>query len=105
MAFWLAPLTATMSTPRKTDLHLRARTPTYVSREVGAAELCISPQTWDRMVDRKELPLATIVSGMPRGKWETVEAWLSGKRDCATMPEDPYLAMLANGKKQKYRNG
>jgi hypothetical protein len=94
-----------MSTARKTDLHLPARTPTYVSREVGAAELCISPQTWDRMVDRKELPPATIVSGMPRWKWETVEAWLSGKRDYATMPEDPYLATLANGKTQKHRNG
>jgi hypothetical protein len=56
-----------MST-RKADLHLPARTPTFVSREVGAAELCISPDTWDRMVDRKELPPAVIVSGMPRWK-------------------------------------
>ena len=93
-----------MSTTRKTDLHLPARTPTYVSREVGAAELCIAPNTWDRMVDRKELPPATIVSGMPRWKWETVEAWLSGKRDCGTMTEDPHLAALANGKTQKRRN-
>jgi hypothetical protein len=33
-----------------------------------AAELCISPDTWDRMVDRKELPPAVVVSGMPRWK-------------------------------------
>jgi hypothetical protein len=92
-----------MST-RKTDLRLPARTPTYVSRGVAAAELCIAPQTWHRMVDRKELPPPTIVSGMPRWKWETVEAWLSGKRDCATMPENPYLAALTNGKTQKRRN-
>jgi predicted DNA-binding transcriptional regulator AlpA len=66
--------------------------------------LCISPDTWDRMVDRKELPPAVIVSGMPRWKWEAVEAWLSGKRDCVKMPENPYLAALANGKTQKHRN-
>ena len=92
-----------MST-RKADLHLPARTPTFVSREVGAAELCISHDTWDRMVDRRELPPPVIVSGMPRWKWEAVEAWLSGKRDCATMPENPYLAALANGKTQKHGN-
>jgi len=92
-----------MST-RKADLHLPARTPTFVSREVGAAELCISPDMWDRMVDRKELPSPTIVSGMPRWKWESVEAWLSGKRDYATVPENPLLAALTNGKTQKRRN-
>jgi hypothetical protein len=92
-----------MST-RKADLHLPARTPTFVSREVGAAELCISPDTWDRMVDRKELPSPTIVSGMPRWKRESVEAWLSGKRDYATVPENPLLAALTNGKTQKRRN-
>jgi hypothetical protein len=74
-----------MST-RKADLLLPARTPAFVSREVGAAELCISPDTWDRMVDRKELPPAVVVSGMPRWKWEAVEAWLSGKHDYATVP-------------------
>jgi hypothetical protein len=74
------------------------------SREVGAPELCIAPHTWDRMVDRKELPPPTIVSGMPRWKWETVEAWLSGKRDHATMPENPYLTALTNGKTQKRRS-
>jgi hypothetical protein len=92
-----------MST-RKADLRLPARTPTFVSREVGAAELCISPDTWDRMVDRKELPSPTIVSGMPRWKWESVEAWLSGKRGYATVPENPLLAALTNGKTQKRRN-
>ena len=92
-----------MST-RKADLHLPTRTPTFVSREVGAAELCISPDTWDRMVDRKELPLPVIVSGMPRWKWEVVEAWLSGKQDYAKVPENPLLAALTNGKTQKRRN-
>ena len=92
-----------MST-RKADLLLPARTPAFVSREVGAAELCISPDTWDRMVDRQELPPAAIVSGMPRWKWEAVEAWLSGKQDYAKVPENPLLAALTNGKTQKRRN-
>ncbi len=89
-----------MST-RKSDLSLPSRTPTYVSREVGAAELCISPDTWDRMVTRKELPPPVTVSGMPRWKWESVEAWLSGRRDYATMPTDPYLEALKHGSKEK----
>ena len=92
-----------MST-RKPDLLLAARTPAFVLREVGAAKLCISPDTWDRMVDRKELPPAAIVSGMPRWKWEAVEAWLSGKQDYAKVPENPLLAALTNGKTQKRRN-
>jgi hypothetical protein len=56
------------------------------------------------MVDRKELPPATIVSGMPRWKWEAVEAWLSGNRNYATVPENPYLAALTNDKTQKRRS-
>jgi hypothetical protein len=45
-------------TVRKASLPLPQRTPAYVSREVGAAELCISPETWDRMVAAGELPKA-----------------------------------------------
>ena len=51
------------------------------------------------MVDRKELPPAVIVSGMPRWKWEAVEAWLSGKQDYAKVPENPLLAALTNDAK------
>lgn len=81
-------------TSRKSDLPLPARTPTYVSREVGAAELCISPETWDAMVARGELPVADYKIGgvMPRWKWEGVEAWLSDKNDRSSIARDPYVA-------------
>jgi hypothetical protein len=80
-------------TSRKSDLPLPARTPTYVSREVGAAELCISPETWDAMVARGELPGPDHKIGgvMPRWKWDRVEAWLSNKKDGSIIARDPYV--------------
>jgi hypothetical protein len=67
-------------TNRKSALPLPVRTPAYVSREVGAAELCISPETWDAMVARGELPPPDYKIGgtMPRWKWTTVESRLNG---------------------------
>ena len=42
---------AAAMTVRKTDNLLRGdRTPAYVGREIGAAELQISPDTWDQWV-------------------------------------------------------
>ena len=41
-------------TTRKLDLPLPARTPAFVSREIGAAELGVSPETWDRWVREME---------------------------------------------------
>lgn len=78
---------------RKSDLPLPVRTPTYVSREVGAAELCISPETWDAMVARGELPTPDHKIGgvMPRWKWSRVEDWLSMKAERALVVRDPYV--------------
>ena len=46
-------------TVRKTDNLLRGdRTPAYVGRETGAAELQISPDTWDQWVKEGRLPPA-----------------------------------------------
>jgi hypothetical protein len=79
-------------TRRKSDLPLPVRTPTYVSREVGAAELCISPETWDAMVARGELPEPDYKIGdvMPRWKWDRVEAWLN-KENGSLIAHDPYV--------------
>jgi len=44
-------------TARKENLCLPARTPAYVDRETGAAELVISPQTWDEWVKEGAPPL------------------------------------------------
>jgi predicted DNA-binding transcriptional regulator AlpA len=85
-------------TVRKADLSLPPRTPTYVSREIGAAELCISPETWDAMVARGELPQHDYRIGgtMPRWKWANVEAWLSGQGQQGRVDADPYVAAVEN---------
>jgi hypothetical protein len=92
-------------TARKALLHLPARTPTYVSREVGAAELCISPETWDRMVAAGELPQAdTRLRGtMPRWEWAAVQAYLKGDRDAERIPADVYVLGAANAKAKEKR--
>lgn len=66
-------------TARKLNLPLPSRTPAYVSREVGAAELHISPETWDNWVARKILPPPApgFPDGTPRWRWADVDACLS----------------------------
>ena len=43
-------------TARKTDIVLSARLTAYVTREEGAAELRVSPSTWDEMVECGQVP-------------------------------------------------
>jgi hypothetical protein len=43
-------------TTRKENLRLPPRTPAYVDRETGAAEFCVSPETWDRWEKEGRLP-------------------------------------------------
>lgn len=67
-------------TIRKASLVLPSRTPAYVGRETGAAELGISPETWDNWVDRGILPPAApgFPSSTPRWRWEDVDRKLAG---------------------------
>ncbi len=70
-------------TVRKSDNLLRGdRTPAYVDRETGAAELLISTDTWDQWVKEGRLPppCDTFPSGTPRWRWEDVDRKLSGGR-------------------------
>jgi hypothetical protein len=86
------------------------RPPAYVSREVGAAEVCISPSTWDRWVAEGKLPAPSpeFPADSPRWRWADVDRKLSGKGNGETAPEtpkpsvDPYIAGLAkiHGKKK-----
>lgn len=83
---------------RKKDILLPSRPPTFVSREIGAAELCVSPDTWDRMVAIGELPKAhkrlmasAKGAGLPRWEWSKVVAHLNGESEAATMPRDLYV--------------
>jgi hypothetical protein len=92
-------------TVRKADILLPARTPAYVSREVGAAELQISPETWDRWVDDGILPPPApgFPQSTPRWKWADVDRKLSGSPEHLTT-DDPFMAgaeRLRNGTPQK----
>jgi len=73
-------------TARKADLPLPSRTPAYVSREVGSAELHISPETWDNWVARGILPppAAGLPESTPRWRWADVDAWLTRRS-----PDEP----------------
>jgi hypothetical protein len=69
-------------TVRKVDNLLRGdRTPAYVNRETGAAELLISPDTWDQWVKEGHLPppCDSFPAGTPRWRWEDVDRKLSGR--------------------------
>lgn len=92
-------------TKPKALLPLPARTPAYVSREVGAAELCISPETWDAWVRSGTLPRAcpaTDSSGAPRWRWADVDAALCGQATHA-LPSapDPYMPRAGDGERAK----
>lgn len=86
-------------TSRKADLRLPARTPSYVDREIGAAELVISPETWDRWVENGTLPPPApgFPQSSPRWKWKDVDQRLSGGDD-APDPIDPFMAGAARMK-------
>jgi len=70
-------------TAHKADLPLPARTPAYVDRELGAAELRISPTTWDEWVAEGRLPPPApgFPPGMPRWRWADVDHKLAVARE------------------------
>jgi hypothetical protein len=73
-------------TVRKADNLLRGdRTPAYVNREIGAAELLISPDTWDQWVKEGRLPppYDSFPVSTPRWRWEDVDRKLSGRVEAA----------------------
>ena len=90
-------------TRRKADIALTSRLTAYVTREEGAAELRISPSTWDEMVDGGQLPkpmrlgrTGTIL----RWRWADVDNRLSGGEIVEDQPE-PFFRGLADGSKKK----
>jgi hypothetical protein len=91
----------------------RVRPPTFVDRETGAAELCVSAETWDAMVLTGELPPATVHlrTRLPRWRWIDVEAWLSGDRRPAAgddaertpLPVSPFVAAVREHGQKTHR--
>ncbi|KLK91373.1 hypothetical protein AA309_19930 [Microvirga vignae] len=107
-------------TARKADLRLPSRTPAYVSREVGAAEIGVSPETWDKWVERGVLPAPApgFPESTPRWRWADVDTHLAGiPKAVQSAPVlalgskggnivDPFVASagrFANGSKGKRR--
>jgi predicted DNA-binding transcriptional regulator AlpA len=92
-------------TTRKADIGLSPRLTAYVTREEGAAELRVSPSTWDEMVACGQLPKPIRVGRMGtilRWRWADVDATL--RNDDAASPE-PYFRESANGTtKDRKRN-
>jgi predicted DNA-binding transcriptional regulator AlpA len=84
-------------TTRKADIGLSPRLTAYVTREEGAAELRVSPSTWDEMVACGQLPKPIRVGRMGtilRWRWADVDRTL--RNDDADAPE-PYFRGPANG--------
>jgi hypothetical protein len=91
-------------TVRKSKNLLRGdRTPAYVHRETGAAELQISPDTWDQWVKEGRLPppCDTFPAGTPRWRWEDVDRKLSGTK--AADADSAMRGALKFGKKKRNR--
>lgn len=92
-----------MTVRKKDNLLLGHRTPAYVSRETGAAELQISPDTWDQWVKEGLIPppCDTFPAGTPRWRWEDVDRKLAGQK---VVDNDAYIRGAANiGKKKGHR--
>jgi hypothetical protein len=68
-------------TPKKNHVSLPARTPAYVDRKIGAAELTMSESTWDRYVEEGIIPPPApgFPPDTPRWRWEDVDNKLAGK--------------------------
>jgi len=91
-------------TIRKSENRME-RTPQFICRETGAAELEISPATWDRWVEDGRLPPPApgFPESTPRWRWLDVEQRMSGK---PVESQDPYVVAvtrLPHGEKKDRR--
>jgi predicted DNA-binding transcriptional regulator AlpA len=86
-------------TTRKADIPLTSRLTAYVSREQGAAELQVSPSTWDEMVACGQLPKPIRMGRMgaiSRWRWADVDSAL--RKDDANPPsQEPFFRDRTNG--------
>src|SRR5215216_5351573 len=90
-------------TPRKANIRLVGeRTPSFVDRETGAAELRISPETWDRWVQESRLPPQSpgFPPSTPRWRWVDVDRRLIGDRTDDSSAFIAAAGRLAGGPKK-----
>jgi hypothetical protein len=88
-------------TTRKDKLALTSRLTAFVTREEGAAELRISPSTWDYMVKSKQLPEPYLIGpnhDIKRWRWLEVEQMIVGEeREQDHQQREPFFRSLSSG--------
>jgi predicted DNA-binding transcriptional regulator AlpA len=73
------------------------RPPSYVSKAVLAAELCMSESTVDEYVQRGLFPKPIKIGGCVRWRWADVQASLDPFAGAGGFPDnDPFIAGLKN---------
>ena len=77
-------------TTRKADIALTSRVTAYVSREQAAAELQVSPSTFDDLVAGGHLPKPRRIGGILRWRWQDIDAAIC-KDDVATLNQEPFF--------------
>jgi hypothetical protein len=88
-------------TARKAEIPLGPRLTAYVTRESGAAELQVSPSTWDEMVNRGVLPKPYLLGpnkDLKRWRWCEVENSIIGDVIGDVHQErEPFFRSLTSG--------
>jgi hypothetical protein len=91
-------------TTRKADIRLTTRLTAFVTREEGAAELRVSPSTWDEMGERGQLPKPYMVGpnqDLPRWLWREVEDHIAAKHRDNAKEAEPFFRGLGHGTKKE----
>ena len=94
-------ITVGVMTTRKDKLELTSRLTAFVTQDEGAAELRISPSTWDEMVKREQLPKPYLLGpnhDLKRWRWVEVEKKIVGEEhDEDHQRHEPYFRGLTRG--------
>ena len=87
-------------TTRKDKLALTSRLTAFVTREEGAAEIRVSPSTWDEMERLEHLPKPYFVGpnrDLKRWYWPEVEDKIRNQHNDDDQQREPYFRGLARG--------
>jgi predicted DNA-binding transcriptional regulator AlpA len=87
-------------TVRKADIPLNSRLTAYVTREQCAAELQVSPSTFDEMVDRGLLPKPHLLGphrNLPRWCWAEVDEAIRKLGRYLDQDDEPYFRERESG--------
>jgi predicted DNA-binding transcriptional regulator AlpA len=91
-------------TTRKADIRLTTRLTAYVTREEAAAELRISPSTWDEMEVRGQLPKPYFLGpnkDLKRWRWSEVDNRIADEHRDDSKEAEPFFRRLADGAKKE----